>query len=163
MTYRRPARPAARPGLSLMEVLVALAIFLFAMIALGQLIGYGSDRAADVRDLNRAPLLAQSKMAEVAGGAVALSSAPETPFEGDDADWSWSLDASSDGGIQNLWRVTVTVSRNRPGNDRFEYKLSQMVLDPSARGSQASGTTSSDTNGTGSTGGTTSGTTSGGK
>lgn len=143
-------RGPVRPGLSLMEVLVALAIFLLSMVALGQLFSFGSDRAADVRDTSRAPVLAQSKLAEVSAGIVPLSSSTETPFENDDSDWNWSLDANADSAIPNLWRVTVTVSKQRGPSDRYEYQLSAMVLAPSVRNappssgsSSSSGTTTS--------------------
>ena len=38
-----------RPGLSLMEVLVSLAIFLMSLAVLGQLIGMASDQAVEIQ------------------------------------------------------------------------------------------------------------------
>ena len=42
-------RRSTRPGLSLLEVVVSLAILLFSVVALYQLVAMGSDRALDVR------------------------------------------------------------------------------------------------------------------
>src|SRR5262245_46471089 len=83
-----------RQGLSLIEVLVALAVFLISMIGLGRLAIMGSDLALETQDNNQAAQLCQSKMAEILVGAVPLSSQSDTPFDGDDgeAGWTWSLE-----------------------------------------------------------------------
>ena len=128
-------RAPRRSGMSLIEVLTALAIFLLSMVALSSLISFGSERAGDVRDLSRASMLAQSKLAEVVAGVVPLSSAPSSAFEGDDERFEWALEATADGNIPNLWRVTVTVSIERGPNDRFETTLTQYLVDPAQRGS----------------------------
>jgi type II secretory pathway pseudopilin PulG len=141
----------SRRGLSLLEVLAALAVFLFSLIALGQLITLGGDRARDVQWLSRATLIAQTKMAEVVAGAVPLTGQPDTPAE-DDPDWSWSVEAAADN-TPGLYLVTVRVSRPQPNGERFETTLSQYVLDPAQRGN-TDGTTT-DTTDTGTTTGTT--------
>jgi type II secretion system protein I len=134
MTTRPRNAAAGRPGLSLLEVLVALAIFLFAMVAIGRLVVSGGDRALDVRYKSEAVQIAQTKLAEVASGAIALSSQGGSPLD-EDPEWQWSLDAEQ-GSVANLWNVTVRVSRAGPGGNSMEYcSLTQMVLDPSQRGS----------------------------
>lgn len=147
-----------RPGLSLLEVLVALAILLFTLVAIGRLITTGGDRALEVQQLARATQLAQSKLAEVMAGVVPLTSASDTFPE--DPDWHWSLDCQT-GAANGLWTVTVRVGRDRPDGSRFETSLSQMVLDPAVRGAPGNTTqpTGQDPNspgaptGSGSTGG----------
>lgn len=127
-------RSAARPGLSLLEVLVAMAIFLLSLIGVGKLIIFASDRARELQNTGMASLLAQSKMAEVQAGVVPLSSQTELSFD-EAPEWHWSLDAEADSNITGLYRVQVKVSRELPGGGRVESILSQFVLDPATRGS----------------------------
>ena len=155
MTIRHtPAQ--TRSGLSLLEVLLSLAIFLLSLVALGQLVAFGSDRARDVQYLSIASVKAQSKMNEVIAGAVSMTGVGDTAFD-DDSDWSWSMTADSDN-PPSLFRVTVTVSRQRPDGSRFEFKLNQLVLDPTLRGNTDGSATGTD-DGTGSTTGSSSSTT----
>jgi general secretion pathway protein I len=166
VTVRRatPGPPAAaagpRAGLSLLEVLVALAIFLFSIVALGQLIDIGSQRAIDVEWLARGSALAQSKLSEVSAGVIPLSSSSDTACD-DDPDWTWSMDAEGDT-TPNLYRVKITVSRQRPDGSRFETAINTYVFDPLQRGNtDGSATGSDDTTGTGTTGTTGTSTTGG--
>src|SRR5947209_359815 len=99
---------STRTGLSLLEVLVALAIFLFSIVALHQALNIGTSNAVDMQQHMQAAQLAQSKMAEVYVGAVPMSSQADTPFD-EDPDYTWSLDAEP-GTVANLWNVTVTVT-----------------------------------------------------
>jgi general secretion pathway protein I len=121
-----------RAGLSLLEVLVALAIFLFSIVALNQALNIGTRNAVDMQQHMMAAQLVQSKMAEVYCGAVPLSSQSDTPFD-EDPDYTWSLDAEQNS-VTNLWNVTVTVTRARGDGSKLETKLSQMIIDPSIRG-----------------------------
>lgn len=131
--------PARRAGLSLLEVLVALAIFLFALIVVSQLVILGGDRALDVQQQGEAAQLCQSKLAEVVVGAVPLSPTSDVSFAdeatGLGGDWFWSLDCEQQSTTPGLWSVHVTVYRSRANGSRTEATLSQLVLDPSLRGS----------------------------
>jgi len=124
-----------RPGLSLLEVLTALAIFLVSLIALGQLLTISGERAYEVQQQSHAAQLCQSKLAEVVSGAVSLSSTSASFDE--DSDWQWNLDAEQDSSITGLWRVQVKVSRDLADGSHYESTIHQMVLDPSLRGSTA--------------------------
>jgi general secretion pathway protein I len=124
---------ARRPGLSLMEVLVALSIFLLSFAVLSQLISLASERAHDVEMRTRAAQLCQSKMNEVNSGLVPLSSVENTPFD-EDGDWQWSLDAEQSSNVPGLWTVTVHVSRTNPDGLQANTELWGMLLDPSQRG-----------------------------
>jgi general secretion pathway protein I len=164
---------AVRSGLSLLEVMAALAIFLFSLVALNQLVDIGSANAQDIDWLARASLIAQSRMAEVLAGSIPLSSQSDSSVD-EDPDWNWSMDAEGDT-APGLWRVKITVSRERTDGSRFETVLNQMVLDPTYRGAAdgsdgaltataptmaatgTTGTTGSGTTGAGMTGGTTTG------
>jgi type II secretion system protein I len=129
------ARPACRPGLSLMEVLIALAIFLIAMAVLGQMVNLATNRAVQVRQQAQAAQLCQSKLAEVVAGAVPLTSQSEVAFE-EDPHWVWTMEAEQ-AEVANLWRVKIRVSRAGSDGNGIECVMSQMVLDPAVRGSAA--------------------------
>lgn len=134
-----------RPGLSLLEVLVALAIFLISLIGIGRLITFAADRARDVEQQALAIQMCESKLAEAAAGVLTLgTSQPSTPFD-EDPSWEWSMDCDQAANLPGLWNVTIHVTRARPDGSKVEVALSQMVLDPSVRGAlpSSSSTTSS--------------------
>jgi len=158
--HAAPGIRQPRRGLSLLEVLIALAIFLFSLLALSQLIDMGGADAQEIDWLGRASLIAQSRMAEVLAGSIPLSSQSDANCD-EDSDFSWSMDAQPET-PPGLYRVKITVSRNRTDGSRFETVLNQMVLDPNSRGAtDGTDSTSSSTTGTGTTG-TTGGSTTGG-
>jgi prepilin-type N-terminal cleavage/methylation domain-containing protein len=162
---RRVHPPAPRQGLSLLEVVVALAIFLFAITALSQLVNFAGRRAIDASDKSQASRLCQRQLAEVLSGAVPLSGQGDTAFD-DAPDFTWSVTADP-GPQTNLYVVTVTVSKTGPdGNPTTQCSLTQMVIDPSQLGNTqdtppapissqnpASGTTGSTTTGSTTTSG----------
>jgi prepilin-type N-terminal cleavage/methylation domain-containing protein len=125
--------PVVRSGFSLLEVLVAMTIFLFALVAIGGLIALGGDRALEIQYRSQAAQICQSKLAEVVAGSIPLSSQGDSPLD-EDPDWTWSLDAQQ-GSVTGLWNVKVTASRPRPDGSKIEASLQQMVMDPSLRGS----------------------------
>lgn len=132
------ALPGMRPGLTLIEVLVAMAIMLLALVAIGRLVDIGTNSANEARLTARGTRLAESKMAEVEAGAIALDAGGgATPFD-EEPSWSWNI-AAQPSGPANLYQVTVHITRDVNGR-KFEVTLSQMILDPKAMGtsSQAS-------------------------
>jgi len=130
MIVRSPLR-VGRRGVTLLEVLVSLSIFLFSLIAIAHLISVSAQRAVDVQEESRATQLAQSKLAEVVWGIEPLGSSGGT-F--DDPDWSWSQE-SNQADLTGLWNVKITVRKERSDGTAHEFSLNQMVLDPSYRGS----------------------------
>ena len=142
MTLRSPA---ARPALTLMEVLVSLAIFLLSLAALTRLVTFAGERALEAQYRSQATLYCLSQLAEVEAGSIALGSQGEAAL-GDDPDYNWSMDAEQ-GPAAGLWNVTVRVSRQGKAGSTVAVALSKMVLDPSAVGStQDSVPVSSSTN-----------------
>jgi general secretion pathway protein I len=129
MTRRR------RPGLTLIEVLLAMAILLMSLAAIGQLVDMGSDRGIEARFHVRGTRLAQAKLAECEAGVIPLSAGGSGTCTDDDDAWSWTVDAQPDT-VTNLYRVTVTVSRDNRGK-KFEIALAQMMYDPAMMGSAA--------------------------
>lgn len=123
-----------RQGLSLLEVLVALAVFLTALGGLFTLLNYATRRAHEVQMRSQATRLCQSKLAEVLSGAIPLTGQDGAAFD-EDPDYQWSLTAEQ-GSVSGLWNVSVKVSWGQAANGaRQEISLSQMILDPSIIGS----------------------------
>jgi len=149
---RRRSPRARRDGLTLLEVLLSLTIFLFALVAIGSLFTTGHDLGAAARDKTQALRLAQSKLAEVVSGAQALSSQPETAYDLFPG-FYWTLDCNANG-VTNLWDVQVTVTRKREHARPVQVTLGSMVLDPSQRGTTVpqAGSTGSSSSSSGTTG-----------
>jgi hypothetical protein len=134
MILRPPpvCRRFRRPALTLLEVMVALTIFLLAMIVFGEMVIHNGDVARDVTRQNLAARLCRSKLSEVIAGVTPLSSEGDTPFD-EEPNYLWSLDAEQ-GAVNGLWNVTVRVHYQGDGTP-IETALTQMVLDPSIVGS----------------------------
>lgn len=132
------ARPHSRPGFSLIEVLLAMAILMLSLVAIAQLVGMGSDRSLDARFTMKGLRLAQSKMAEIEAGMYPFNESDmKGEFEGDDSAWKWSCDAQlDDSGATNLYRVELRVWREVRGTE-FEVRLGQLMIDPQTMGSAA--------------------------
>lgn len=131
---------ARRRGMTLLEVVIALAIFLFSLVALSQLVSIGSERALDVQQQAQASMLCQSKLAEVVIGSEPLEAVGFTSYPDDASnpnsplkDFQYSIEAT-ESDIPKLWKVKVTVQRRRPDDKIVEAVLTQMVLEPSERG-----------------------------
>ena len=124
-----------RQGFTLLEVLVALAIFLMSFVAISHLLGLSTDMAEERQLRAQAMQLCRSKMAEIFAGAEQLTSQSDLPFP-NDSSWTWSADCNQ-GPVNNLWTVQVRVSRQRPDGSKLEVTLGEMMLDPSVRGTTA--------------------------
>ncbi len=139
MIRHRPPQPARR-GLTLMEVVVSMAIFLMSVLAVYQIIQLGAERSLDVHQQTRASLLCQSKLAEVMAGVEPMSSTgggyAGTPDDaaGDLSDWTWRMEAS-EAEVPELYDVKVWVRYERPTGRVVEAHLCQKVLAPASRGS----------------------------
>jgi type II secretion system protein I len=118
--------------MSLLEVLVSTAIFLMSIVAIGQLMSASTDQALDVQFRSRATRLCQSKMNEFASGVEQVSGASSGQFE-EEPEWTWTADVASDGTAVNLYRVTVTVSRQTIRGP-VEVSMTQFIFDPLQRG-----------------------------
>jgi general secretion pathway protein I len=125
-------RIGRRQGISLLEVIIALAVFLMSITGLVFLMGIATDNAIETQMRSQAQSLCQSKLAEVSAGALPLSGTSKAECE-DDKDYQWSMEVTP-GAFASLSTVTVTVSRKRANGKEFECSMSQMVLDPSVTG-----------------------------
>jgi general secretion pathway protein I len=158
MILRSPTRRAVsrgRRGLSLIEVLLALAILVLAVAAISSLVDIGTDRGNDARMYTRGVRLAQAKMAEVESGLIPVTGGEtDGQFTDDDAAWSYKIFIQP-AGPPNLYTVTVNVLRDASGQ-QFVVSVAQMMFDPSLMGSAAQAerpaTTDPSTSGTTGTG-----------
>jgi prepilin-type N-terminal cleavage/methylation domain-containing protein len=130
----RPGRRSDRPGLTLIEVLLAMAILLLSLAAVGQLVDVGSDRGVEARFHVIGTRLAQAKLAECEAGVIDVTAGGSGTFD-DEAEWSWEVSSQPETAT-NLYRVTATVYRDNRGK-RFEIVLAQLVYDPAKTGSAA--------------------------
>jgi Tfp pilus assembly protein FimT len=146
------ARRARRPGLSLLEVLVSLAILLMSLVAIGRLVDFGADRGLEARLHSLGTRLALGKLAEVEAGAIALDSTSNGTCE-NDPDWNWTVEPEAQD-VPNVYEVTVRVSRDLKGKP-FEVSITQFVFDPNKMGTpvpaQTASTSSSSSSATGGT------------
>jgi type II secretory pathway pseudopilin PulG len=131
---RRGTTGLARPGVSLIEVLLATAIFLISIAALGILIRSGSDNATEAARTNLCSQLARSKMAELEAGIgdVTVSGGGQGTFD-DRPNYQWEVISTQisvgSGGIASAYDVTVRVWIDTGGRPT-EVSLSQVLLDP---------------------------------
>ncbi len=123
-----------RRGITLIEVLIALAIFLLSIAAIGRLVDLGSENAIDSLNYATGTRLAQSKMAEVEAGVVSIAGGSGGAFEVE-TDWEYSID-SVQSDVPNLYTVTITASHTGRGRSAT-VTLTQMILDPAQMGNAA--------------------------
>jgi general secretion pathway protein I len=96
-------------GITLYEVVIALAIFSGAIIALFEALSTATRAALQARMQSQAVLLAETKMAEVVGGALPPTSTGETSFNESGLEgWTYSIKVAASP-HQGLNQVQVTV------------------------------------------------------
>lgn len=125
------ARTAGRTGLTILEVLVSLSIFLGAMAAIGQLISSGSRAAVAAQLQSQAMLRCESVAAEVAAGIFPLQATEGQSFADDaSGQWTWSL-ALLESPHVDLIAYEVTVRHvNNVGRVNAAFSLQRQVRDP---------------------------------
>jgi general secretion pathway protein I len=144
-----------RPGLSLLEVLLALAIFLLSIVALWHLVGQATLNAERAYHTSQAARIAQSKMHLVLAGRYFQNGPPEAqgsmPADDDDSgieddgelhSYNWSIvmpDSDSVTLPQNVYQIEIHVTRTLSNGDQVEAVLSQFVYDPTQLGTVQDG------------------------
>ena len=128
---RLPA--SRRAGLSLMEVLVSLAIFLMALTALTYLVNLSSNLAGEGQRRGRCAQIARSKMNELVAGSLPLQGQPDSSVD-DETDYRWSADVSP-GAATGLYNVTVTVTYRPDDPYPIKVSYSRLIFDPQYAGS----------------------------
>lgn len=129
-TKPNPRRARPRRGLSLLEVILAIAILAGCIAAIGELVRLGMLHAEEARDLTKAQLLCESKIAEIAAGVVPAEAASMAPFEQDPL-WTYSVVVNSLDD-QSLLSVQVTVQQTEsPRGQPLTVSLTCWMIDPS--------------------------------
>jgi hypothetical protein len=123
-----------------MEVVLALAILVGAMVVIGELARAGMRHAQMARDLTCAELICESKMAEVLSGSTTPTSIGSTPADTDatgepspqNEQWRYSIDVEdAPAQTQGLLAVTVTVTQDPHGREQPpEVSLTRWMVDP---------------------------------
>ena len=113
--FQFAGRPRSRrhsDGFTLLEVLLALSILVGGIVVLGEVVRAGMRNAAAARDLARAELLCESKLAEITAGVTPPESMSNVPL-GSSQSWQYSVtvDSLEEAGLLS---VSVTVARNLP-------------------------------------------------
>lgn len=120
---------AARRGLTLLEILLALAIFFGSMTLLSQLAWSGSRAAVQARLRSQAILRCETKLAEVAAGAEKLNPQSRVPFT-DNPKWTWSL-VIAETMYPDLLQLDVTVAHEGGSSlGNVQYTLRRWMRDP---------------------------------
>lgn len=157
---------AARHGLSLLEVILALIILGGALVTIGELIRTGSRSARDARDSTTAQVIADSIMSEITAGTIAAQ-AIDNQADMTDPEWVYSI-RTEEPNQDGLLLVSVTVQRadaissGFPPSPSQSFTLTRWMLDPTvelAPPTDASGAAT--TTGSSSSGSTTTGAASG--
>jgi len=140
-----------RNGFTLLEVILALAILAGALAVLGEVSRLALQNASAARDLARAQLLAESKLAEIESGITAPEAVENAAFDTSSASldpaepaWLYSISTQSTD-EEGLISVRVTVTRDLPvGQHPVKFSLVRWLPDPNyTPPSQTSSTSSS--------------------
>lgn len=129
-------KPAGnRSAFSLLEVILATTILLFAVVALGELVRNGLNAATRARDISQAQLLCESKLAEIAAGILPPDPVTDLPLlatvdQPDLSEWVYSVEVFPLDQPE-LIQVRVTVRRNAQlGGFPFEFSLIRWMRNP---------------------------------
>ncbi len=118
----------SQSGLTLLEVMIALAVISLALTAATVAVGQVISSANSMRDRTYANWIAQNQLAE-------FRLAPELPEVGNNngevvyagVDWAWEANVSETG-VENLLRIDVSVGF--PGEDGFVWTVTGFVGEP---------------------------------
>jgi general secretion pathway protein I len=131
---RRPAKPViTQRGITLYEVVIALAIFSGAIVALFEALSTATRAALQARMQSQAVLLAETKMAEVVGGTIPATSSGDVPFTDAGLEgWSYSITVApaTHAGIN---QVQISVScRQAPSSVDASFTMARLLCDKQA-------------------------------
>lgn len=125
---------SSRRGLSILEVLISLMIFLLAYGALHQLMSNASQQARMIHYRSQAARLAQSLLNEVVAGSIPLTASVNDAPVPDDPEYLYTM-ISEGSVLEGLYTVRVKVSRSLGDEGQVDYTVAQMMLDPAMVGS----------------------------
>ena len=121
-----------RSGLTLLEVMIALAILGTSLAAIGELIRIGADAADRATELTTAQFLCDTKLAEIKSGITPALSVGPVPFEVFETEepWEYMVLVDSTNVQEGLILVEVTVSQIRTdGRQPVMVTLTTWMID----------------------------------
>ncbi|MFO1040137.1 MAG: hypothetical protein U0941_00040 [Planctomycetaceae bacterium] len=124
-------RTCARRGLSLLEVLISVAIFLGALTVIMFALNTGQRSEIAARLQSEAVLRCEAVMGEIVSGVSEATSSDGNKFTDDEeGNWEWSAKVT-DGGVTGLLQVTVVVE-HKPNGDtpNAAFSLVRYMRDP---------------------------------
>jgi len=146
-----PNQPVLHSGYSLLEVILALTVLGGAILVLSEGSRLALRNAAAARDIARAQLLCESKMAEIVSGMIEPDPVGETPFDETTTDsldptetpWVYSIESVRTDET-GLICVRVTVKRDETAaRSPVQFALVRWMPDPNAATSGTSNTSGS--------------------
>jgi Tfp pilus assembly protein PilV len=150
IALRRAGR-ARRSAFSLLEVVLALAILTFALVACLQLVYLGIRHAREARDRTRAQEICESILGLITSGVLDVNgvaggqqSVPDVfasagigygtadgdlDLQAQESDWLCSITTQSSE-VQDVLKVTVTVTEDSASDSPTEFTLVRWLLNP---------------------------------
>jgi type II secretion system protein I len=127
----RSADRIDRRGLSLLEVIIALAILGLGLATIGELIRIGTDSAKRARQQTTAQLLCQNKLEEIRAGILPPESIGPLNFEIYETDqpWMYTIERQQFD-AEGLLQITVTVEEVTTAIRPMRFFLTTWMIDP---------------------------------
>ena len=125
------AQPPAtrRAGFSLMEVILAMTVLSITLGMLYSVAARGSRSGAKARDLTKAQLLCESKLAEISAGITPAMVVSGVVSEVDD-NWLYSVEMEATD-LEGIVAIRVSFVQNLPAKKRpIEFALVRWIRDP---------------------------------
>lgn len=119
----------SRKGITLFEVVLALAIFMGAMAAITQVLKSGSMASIRAQLTSEAVIRCEGKLSEVTSGVLPMQSMQRSPFD-DDPTWQWTLNVTETGIPYLLEVETVVEHSSSQGVVDGSYRLKRLMRDP---------------------------------
>ena len=117
-----------RAGITLMEVLLATAIFMGSLTAILQIIQMGHESRLSARLDAEAALRCESLMGEYVAGIAPLTGESNQAFE-DSTEWQYTTTVEDAGG-DGLLKINVLVKHLANGQTNSYFQLSRFMRDP---------------------------------
>lgn len=120
-----------RAGLTLLEVLISVAIFLSSLAAIMQLLAIGKRAEMMTRLQTEAVMRCEAKMAEVIAGVQPMDDVTDETLESEESSGTWQFSLMSmDSGTAGLLQVTVTVKYVVGSDTVASSELNRYMRDP---------------------------------
>jgi type II secretory pathway pseudopilin PulG len=119
----------------LLEVLLALTLFVMAAAVVGSAQHRALRAAHDMRVETQAANLVQTVLADLATGGIELANTPATAYDEEDETWTYEILVEPVSDAENLKRVTVIVKSSHPFRPAV-CQLTQWMFDPGPEAEQ---------------------------